>query len=481
MTPAWRDRVPPGSWDAVVVGAGPNGLAAAITLARAGRRVLVLEAASQPGGGLRSAELTDPGFVHDLCASVLGLGRLSEFLRSLPLERFGVRWSTPPLAVAHPFEDGSAAVMEASVEATAQRLGRDGRHWKAAFSPFTDAWESFAAEVLAPPHVPRHPLLLARFGLDALRSASGFAARFAGEPAKALFAGLAAHSCLPLDSVGSASFGLVLGAPGHKSGWPVVAGGSQRLADALVMHLVFLGGTIVTQASVGRLEDLPPARAVLLDVTPRQLLAMAGERLPASYRQRLEGYRLGPGVFKIDYALDAPIPWRATDCSRTATVHLGASLREMLGSEGAVASGRVSDRPYVIVVQPTVCDATRAPFSKHTAWAYAHVPNGWIHDVGPAIEAQIERFAPGFGGVVRARSVWNPARLQADNPNQAGGDIGGGSADLLQILARPVLALDPYATPLPGVTLCSSSTPPGPGAHGLCGYFAARSALQRGA
>jgi len=481
MTPAWRERVPPGPWDAVVVGAGPNGLAAAITLAREGRHVLVLEAAAKPGGGLRSAELTEPGFVHDLCASVLGLGCLSDFFRSLPLEALGVRWATPALAAAHPFEDGSASVMEASVEATARRLGGDGRAWQAAFGPITRGWERFASDVLAPPHLPRHPFLLARFGLDALRSAAGFASRFAAEPAKALFAGFAAHSCLPLDDFGSASFGLVLGATGHKSGWPVVAGGSQRLADALVAHLASFGGTLVTGARVSRLDELPSSRAVLLDVTPRQLLDLAGDRLPSAYRKRLKRYRLGAGVFKIDYALHAPIPWRAADCSRTATVHVGATLQEMLVSERAVAEGRVSERPYVIVVQPTVCDATRAPAGRHTAWAYAHVPNGWTGDLRPAIESQIERFAPGFRDAVRARSIWDPARIEADNPNQAGGDIGGGSADLLQILARPVLSLDPYATALPGVTLCSSATPPGPGAHGLCGYFGARSALRRGA
>jgi phytoene dehydrogenase-like protein len=482
MTPVWRERVPPGAWDAVVVGSGPNGLAAAITLGQAGRRVLVLEATPTAGGGLRSAELTEPGFVHDLCASVLALGAVSECLRSLPLQGHGCVLELPQAPVAHPFEDGSAAVLERSLEATAARLGSDGAAWRDSFAWLVERWDDVASAVLAPPGWRRRPWLLARFGLAAVRSAARLArARFAGEPARALFAGLAAHGNLPLEAAGSASVGLVLGASAHLGGWPVVRGGSQRLADALVAQLGSLGGAVVTSARVASLDELPPARAVLLDVTPRQLLALAGARLPARYRRRLARYRLGPGVFKVDYALDAAIPWRAPECRRAATVHVGASLDEMSRSEAAVAAGAVSERPFVIAVQPTLCDPTRAPAGRHTAWAYAHVPNGWGGDARAAIEAQIERFAPGFRDVIRARSVWDTARLEAENPNHAGGDIGGGAADLRQLLARPVLSLDPYATPLQGVTLCSSSTPPGPGAHGLCGLHAARSALRRGA
>ncbi len=482
MRPAWRERVPPGDWDAVVVGSGPNGLAGAITLARAGRRVLVLEAAPAAGGGLRSAALTEPGFVHDLCASVLALGAVSECFRSLPLEQHGCVLETPALAVAHPFDDGGAAVLERSVDATASRLGADGPAWRASFAWLVERWDDFARAALAPPRLPRHPWLLGRFGVAALRSAASLArGRFSGEPARALFAGLAAHGNLPLETAGSASVGLVLGASAHRGGWPVARGGSQRLADALVAYLGSLGGAVVTSAHVASLNELPPARAVLLDVTPRQLVSLAGERLPAAYRRRLARYRLGPGVFKIDYALDAPIPWRAAECRRSATVHVGGSLEEIAQGEATVARGGVPERPFLILVQPTVCDPSRAPAGRHTAWAYAHVPNGWRGDVQPAIEAQLERFAPGFRQVVRARSVWDPARLEAENPNQAGGDIGGGAADLRQLLARPVLSLDPYATPLRHLTLCSSSTPPGPGAHGLCGLHAARSALRRGA
>ncbi len=477
MTAAWRERVPPGPWDAIVVGAGPNGLAAAVTLGRAGRRVLVLEAAEQPGGGLRSAELTEPGFVHDLCATIFAIGAVSPFLRSVP----GCDWIVPPLALAHPFDDGTAALLDRSVEATAARLGADRAAWGRTFSPLVERWDALAADALAPLRVPRQPLRLARFGLDAMRSAAGLArARFDGAEARALFAGLAAHGNLPLEGAATAAIGLVLGATAHAGGWPVARGGSQRIADAVVAHLASLGGVVVTGARVASLDELPAARCTLLDVTPRGFLSMAGARLPAGYRRSLERFRLGAGVFKVDYALDGPIPWRASDCARAATVHLGGSLEELAASEAAVANGTAPERPFVILVQPTPFDPSRAPEGRHVAWAYGHVPNAWRGDLLPRIEAQIERFAPGFIEVVRARSVWDPARLEAFNPNHTGGDIGGGAANLRQLFARPVLSLDPYATPLPGVFLCSSSTPPGAGAHGLCGVHAARSALRRG-
>ena len=476
MTPGWRERVPSGHWDAVVVGSGPNGLAAAITLGRAGRRALVLEASERPGGGLRSAELTEPGFVHDLCASIFAIGALSPFLRTVP----GCEWVVPPLALAHPFDDGTAVVLERSVTTTAAALGPDGPAWAGVFAPLVDRWDALAGDALAPLRFPRHPLLLARFGLDAIRSAAGFArARFEGARARALFAGLAAHGNLPLDAAATAAIGLVLGATAHAGGWPVAKRGSQRIADALVAHLDSLGGVVVCGARVGSLDELPSARCTLLDVTPQQLLAIAGPRLSSRYRRALERFRPGAGVFKIDYALDGPIPWRASTCGRSATVHLGASFEEIAASESAVAQGAAPERPFVILVQPTLFDPSRAPEGRHVAWAYGHVPNAWAGDLLPRIEAQIERFAPGFADLVRARSVWNPARLEADNPNHTGGDIGGGAADLRQLLARPVLSLDPYATPLPGVFLCSSSTPPGAGAHGLCGWHAARSALRR--
>ena len=479
MTPAWRERLPPGPWDAVVVGSGPNGLAAAITLAREGRRVLVLEAAERAGGGLRSAELTEPGFTHDLCATIFAIGAVSPFLRSLPAGT--CEWVVPPLALAHPFDDGGAAILDRSVATTAAGLGADAPAWARTFGALVDRWDAVAADALGPLRVPRHPLLLARFGLDAMRSADVLArARFAGTHARALFAGLAAHGNLPLDGAATAAIGLVLGATAHAGGWPVAKGGSQRIADGLVTHLASLGGTVVTGARVASLDELPSAPCVLLDVTPRQLVAMAGVRLPVRYRRRLERFRLGAGIFKVDYALESPIPWRARECVRAATVHLGGTLDEIGRSEAAVARGEAPERPFVILVQPTLFDPSRAPMGRHVAWAYGHVPNGWRGDLLPRIEAQIERFAPGFRDIVRARSIWDPARLEADNPNHTGGDIGGGAADLRQLFARPVLSLDPYATPLPGVFLCSSSTPPGAGAHGLCGWHAARSALRWG-
>ncbi|HET7294102.1 MAG TPA: NAD(P)/FAD-dependent oxidoreductase [Vicinamibacteria bacterium] len=479
MTPAWRERVPAGSWDAVVVGSGPNGLAAAITLAREGRRVLVVEAADEAGGGLRSAELTEPGFVHDLCATIFAIGAVSPFFRSLPPE--AREFVVPPLALAHPFDDGRAAVLDRGVAATASGLGADGPAWSRTFAPLVDRWDDVAHDALGPPHLPRHPFRLARFGLDAVRSAASLArARFAGAAARALFAGLAAHGNVPLEGAASAAIGLVLGATAHAGGWPVARGGSGRIAAGLVAHLAALGGTLVTGARVVSLDELPPSRCALLDVTPRQLLAMAGGRLPLRYRRALARFRPGAGVFKVDYALEAATPWRAAECARAATVHLGGSFEETAASEAAVARGEAPERPFVILVQPTLVDPSRAPAGRHVAWAYGHVPNGWTGDLLPRIEAQIERFAPGFRDVVRARSVWTPARLEVSNPNHAGGDIGGGAADLRQLLARPVLSLDPYATPLEGVFLCSSSTPPGAGAHGLCGVHAARSALRRG-
>jgi phytoene dehydrogenase-like protein len=465
--------------DAVVVGAGPNGLAAAIELARAGLSVRVREAAETVGGGTRSAELTLPGFVHDVCSAIHPLGFGSPFLRSLPLEDHGLEWVEPPAALAHPFDNGTAVLLERSPEGAAPTLGEDGVRWRRLFAPLVQDADSLLEEVLAPLHVPAHPLTLARFGLRALLPATTVARHsFRGVRARGFFAGLAAHSMLPLERPPSAAFGLMLGLLGHAVGWPFPRGGSQMIADSLASYLRSLGGEIETGRRVESLGELGNARLVLLDLSPRGLLALAGDRLPTRYRRRLERYRYGPGVFKLDWALDGPVPWNAEECSRAATVHLGATLEEIATSEAAPAQGRVVERPYVLFAQPSLFDPTRAPSGRHTAWAYCHVPNGSTADMTAPIEAQVERFAPGFRDRILARSTLSPADLERSNPNYVGGDINGGLANLSQLVTRHVARWSPYSTPLQGVFLCSASTPPGGGVHGMCGYHAARAALR---
>jgi len=467
------------SYDAVVVGAGPNGLAAAIVMAQAGCSVLVLEAEETIGGGVRSAELTLPGFVHDICSAVHPLTVASPFFRTLPLRDYGLEWIYPPAPLVHPLDDGTAVVAEQSLEATAHNLGRDGHAYRSLLSPLVSGAANLFADFLGPlPLPPRDPLLLARFGWRAWMPARLLAlSQFRGERARALFAGMAAHAMLPLDALATAAFGLMLGATAHAVGWPMPRGGAQRIADALAAHLRTLGGEIVSGVRVATLDELPAHRAVLCDVTPLQFLAMTGDRLRGRYRRDLEHYRYGPGVFKIDWALHGPIPWRAADCRRAATVHLGGTLEEMVASEQAVWRGAVSEKPYTLVVQHSLFDPTRAPAGKATAWAYCHVPHGYAGDMTAAIERQIERFAPGFGERILARSVMPPAAMEQHNANYIGGDINGGVQDLRQLFTRPVPSLNPYATPARGVYLCSSSTPPGGGVHGMCGYFAARAAL----
>jgi phytoene dehydrogenase-like protein len=466
--------------DAVVVGAGPNGLAAAITIARAGRSVVVYEAASTPGGGVRSAELTLPGFSHDQCSAIHPTALASPFFRSVDLERFGLEWLHSPAPLAHPFDGGRAAVLERSVTETAASLGDDGRAWRRTFGPLVRAADGLVPELLGPViHLPRHPLALARLGLPGLRSASGFGRSvFSGDDARALFAGMAAHSMLALDRPMSAAFGLVFGLFGHAFGWPMARGGSQRISDALVATLRELGGEVVTDHRVASIAELPRAHAVLFDVTPRQLVAIAGDRLPAAYRRRLDGYRYGPGAFKIDWALSEPVPWVADGPGRAATVHLGGTLDEIAGSEAEVAAGRHPDRPFVLFVQQTPFDPSRAPAGRHTAWGYCHVPNGSTIDMTERIEAQVERFAPGFRDLILARSVRSPAALEAYDENYVGGDINGGLQDWRQLVFRPVPRLDPYATGAAGIYICSASTPPGGGVHGMSGHLAARSALR---
>ena len=451
---------------AIVIGSGPNGLAAAILLARAGCAVTVHEASAQIGGGLRSAELTLPGFIHDVCSAIHPMAVCSPCFEMFPLAEHGLEWVHPDAPLAHPLDDGTAAVMERSIDATAAGLGADGRAWKRVFGPYVEAWPELRHDVLAPLRLPRNPVLMARFGLHALRSAAGFArSEFRGVRARALFAGMAAHSIMPLDQPVSASIGMVMAITGHACGWPFPRGGAQRLADALAGYLRALGGEIRTES---RVAALPDADFVMCDVSPRQLAEMGRDRLPGDFRKRLARFRYGPGVFKVDWALDGPVPWRAAECTRAGTLHLGGTLEEIAEWEG-----RFQGRPFVLAAQHTLFDPTRAPAGQHTLWAYCHVPNGSNADMTAAIEEQVERFAPGFRARIIARHTMGPAELERRNENLVGGDIAGGAMNLRQIFLRPTGMM--YRTPVKGVFLCSASTPPGGGVHGMCGYHAVRS------
>ena len=464
-----------------MVGAGPNGLAAAITLARAGRRVRVYEAAATVGGGSRSAELTLPGFIHDVCSTAHPLGIASPFFQTIDLARLGVTWAQPESPVAHALAPDRSVVLEREVAATAAGLGRDGAAWHRLFGPLVRGSAKLTPELLRPVvHLPRHPILLARFGLPAMLSAGALARLAFREPeARALFVGMAAHSMVPLHQPFTASFGLVLGMLAHAVGWPFAVGGSGRIITALEAEAGSLGVEIVTGTPVGHLRELPPARAVVLDLTPRQVLAVAGDRLPGGYRGQLARFRYGPGVFKLDWALDGPIPWRDPATRRAGTVHLGGSARELIAAEGSVARGGHPDRPFVLLVQPSLADPSRAPAGKHTAWAYCHVPNGSPVDRTEAIERRIEEYAPGFRDLVLGRSARGSAEMEAYDANYIGGDINGGIQDWRQLIFRPVMRLNPYTTPDRGIFLCSSSTPPGGGVHGMGGLQAAQAVLRR--
>ena len=462
--------------DAVVVGSGPNGLAAAILIAQAGRTVVVFEAEPAIGGGVRSEQLTLPGFVHDVCSAVHPLAVSSPFFRTLPLASHGLEWIAPPAMLAHPLDDGSSGVIYRSIEQTADGLGSDGSAYRRLIGSVAGAWPKIEASVLGPPRLPRHPLALARFGMKALQPAERLVRRAFERPqTRALVAGIAAHGMLPLDRRPTAAFALVLGAMAHVAGWPMPRGGAQRLTDALAAHLRSLGGEIVAGVPVTSIDELPRAKAVLCDLSPRPLLRIAGHRFPDWYRRTLERYRYGPGVFKVDWALDAPIPWRAASCSSAGTVHLGGTLEEIARAERETWQGRAAERPFVLLSQPSLFDATRAPDGRHTAWAYCHVPHASGADMLARIEQQIERFAPGFRERVLARSVRNPSDIERHNANLAGGDIGAGVSDLAQLAWRPTRRH--YSTPVRGLYICSAATPPGVGVHGMCGYHAARRAL----
>ena len=472
-------RVPEAT-DAVVVGSGPNGLAAAITLAEAGRSVTLLEAVATVGGGVGSEELTLPGFIHDTCSAIHPLVLASPFMQKLPLQHLGLEMAHPEIPFAHPLDDGTAVAVHRSVEETAAGLGADGKAYRTLMQPLVDdVWE-LIPELLGPLRAPRHPIMLARFGLNGIRSASGMSnARFTGDRARAVFGGLAAHSMLELDSSITAGVALVLGTLAHAVGWPAATGGSQKIADALARHLSSLGGTIRTGERVASMKDVPRCKVVIFDVTPKQLIRIAGDELSSSYKRRLSSYRYGPGVFKLDWALDGPIPWTAPECSRAGTVHVGGTLPELIASEEDVNKGRHPESPYVLLAQQSIFDRTRAPEGKHTVWAYCHVPNGSTRDMTEIIERQIERFAPGFKDRVLARSSINSKQYEARNENYVGGNINGGIQDLRQHFGRPMFKAVPYATSNKKIYICSSSTPPGGGVHGMCGYFAARAALKR--
>lgn len=465
-------------FDAIVVGSGPNGLAAGITMQQAGLSVLILEGKNEIGGGLRSAELTLPGFIHDVCSAIHPLAIGSPFFNTLPLQRYGLQYISPNIAAAHPFDDGSAAVLKSSLVDTAKLLGDDEQTYLKLVGPLVNDWPSIAPDILGPLHFPKDPVAVAKFGFKALTSAAFLAGRFKTEKTKALWAGMAAHSMQPLSTATTSAVGLVLMTAAHLRGWPIPVGGSKAIAHALASYFLSIGGKIETGYEVKSLDQLPSSRAVLLDVTPRQLLRIAGNKFSELYKWQLNRYRYGMGVFKIDWALDAPIPFISSEARNVGTVHLGNTFNEIAASEKMVWNGNCPDKPFVLLAQQSLFDPSRAPDGKHTAWAYCHVPNGSEKDMTVAIEQQVERFAPGFRDCILAKYTMNTAEIEVYNPNYIGGDINGGVFDPGQLFTRPALRSSPYRTSAKGIYICSSSTPPGGGVHGMCGYHAAKRALK---
>lgn len=464
-------------YDAIIVGAGPNGLAAAITMQKAGLSVLLIEGKDTLGGGLRTAELTLPGFKHDICSAIHPMAVASPFFASLPLADHGLEFIQPGYAAAHPFDDGSAAVLSRSLEETAGSLGKDRETYLQLVGPIVKDWNKLVDDILSPFKFPKHPFLMARFGLKALQSAERISRSFSTEKAKGLWGGMTAHSIQPLSNLATGAIGLVLSAVGHVHGWPIPKGGSQTVADALLSYFVSLGGEVQTGFMVKSLDELPAAKAVLLDLTPKQILEIAGDKFSWLYKRQLQNYRYGMGVFKIDWALSEPIPFVAEACRKAGTIHIGNTFKEIAVTEQQSATGQHPDKPFVLLAQPSVFDSSRAPAGKHTAWAYCHVPNGSTVDRTKAIEEQIERFAPGFKDTIIGKHTMNTVEVQQYNPNYIGGDINGGIIDLGQLYTRPALRISPYRTSLKGLYICSSSTPPGGGVHGMCGFHAAKQAL----
>jgi len=465
-------------FDAIVVGSGPNGLAAAILLQQQGLSVLIIEGKDTIGGGLRTQELTLPGYLHDVCSAVHPMAAASPFFETLPLQKFGLEYIYPDIAAAHPFDNGTAAILHKSLEETAIALGADKDSYLRLIGPIAESWPRIAADALGPLGFPKYPLEMTDFGLNALQSATRLSKKFKTEQAKALFAGMAAHAIQPLSNPATSAIALVLMVNGHLKGWPIPKGGSKNIANALANYFTSLGGKIETKTYITALHQLPSAKAVLFDVTPKQLLQIAGHQFSAIYKWQLERYRHGMGVFKVDWALAEPIPFKAEDAGKASTIHIGGTFKKIAESEAATAKGAHPTNPFVLLTQPTVFDPSRAPVGKHVAWGYCHVPNGSTKDMTLNIEKQIERFAPGFRDRILERHTLNTQQLEAYNANYIGGDINGGIIDLAQLFTRPALRRSPYRTSAKGLYICSSSTPPGGGVHGMCGYHAAKRALK---